>query len=176
MSSPYNTWNYNPPVGQPGATTVGGGGGATGFRDFKDAQRSGRVPSIPSAQYPDGYLGTIRSRREDRVLDAIKGKLNDRSYQRGVHKFEKIPNSDYFWPKDFNPNTGLQAQARGQRWTAPGDPVERLAHGGKNAITSPRELGQLAAKYGVSNYDPEARRETDPQFVASMRQHLPSWR
>ncbi|MDP9870412.1 MULTISPECIES: hypothetical protein [Streptosporangium] len=171
-------WSYLPPVDQPGApVTAGGGGGAgTGFRDLMDARRSGRVPGVPSAQYPDGYLGTVNSRREDRLLDAIKTKTNDRSYQRGVHKGEKTEASDYFWTKEFGPQSGLQAQAQGRRWTAKGSDIERLAHGGKHAFTSPEELGRLAAKYGVSAYDPAARRETDPNFAAQMRGHLPTWK
>ncbi|MGW0061423.1 hypothetical protein ACWDTT_16035 [Streptosporangium sandarakinum] len=176
MNSGYSSWSYQPPVGQPGAPVVGGGGTPQGARDSLDAKRMGRVPGVPSAQYPDGYLGTINSRREDRVLTAVQNRLTDRSYQRGVHKGEKAHADDYFWPKEFGPTTGLEHQARGKRWTAPGSDLDHLAHGGKNAITSPEQLGRLAAQYGVSAYDPAARRETDPNFAVIMRQHLPTWK
>ncbi|MFD9947203.1 MULTISPECIES: hypothetical protein [Nonomuraea] len=170
-------WSYNTFVAQPGGTTTGGGGGAgTGYRDLLDAKRSGRVPAIPSAQYPDGYLGTIASRREDRLLNSVKAKLNQRSYQRGVHKGERVAPADYFWTAEVNPQAGLQAQARGTKWTAKGDAVERLAHGGKNALVSPEELGRLAAQYGVQVTDPAARRESNPQFAEQMRRHLPTWK
>ncbi|GAA2321912.1 hypothetical protein GCM10010149_88760 [Nonomuraea roseoviolacea subsp. roseoviolacea] len=169
-------WAYNTPVPQPGnAQTVGGGGGGliSGPRDALDAKRMGRVPS---AEYPDGYLGTVNSRREDRVLNAVKQKINDRSYQRGVHKHERVDPSDYYWPGDFGPMSGLKAQAQGKRWTASGLPEERLAHGGKHAFTSPEELGRIAQKYGISAIDPAARAETDSEFAARMRGYLPAWR
>ncbi|MFI6495946.1 hypothetical protein [Nonomuraea typhae] len=170
-------WQYLPANNQPGAVATGGGGGwYTGARDQMDFKRMGYAAQIPSAQYPDGYLGTINSRREDRVLNALKQKLGDRSYQRGVHKGEKVDASEYFWPADFNPATGLEHQLRGKKWTAKGTPEERLAHGGKNAIASPQELGRLAEKYGVSAYDPAARKETDPNFAKHMRGYLPPWR
>lgn len=178
MAQQYLSWSYVPPVSQPGAPVQSGGGGGvgTGYRDLLDAKRSGYLPvidQVPSAQYPDGYLGTINTRREDRVLAAIQEKLSDRSYQRGVHKFTKLPAGDYVWPKEFGPMTGLEHQARGKRWTAKGSPVERLAHGGKYAIATPEELGRIASQYGV--VDPELRRETDPSFPARMRRYLPTW-
>lgn len=91
-------------------TTVGGGGS----RDALDAQRMG-VGRIPSAEWPDGYLGTIRSRRDDRLLDAVKDNLNRRSYQRGVHVGSRIDPGDYTWPTNMRPDRGLKAEARGQR-------------------------------------------------------------
>jgi hypothetical protein len=170
-------WQFNPPVGQPGSLVTGGGGGmVTGARDTLDAKRMGQYPDTPSSAYPSGYLGTISSRREDRVLNAVKNKINDRSYQRGVHKFERADPGDYYWPKEFGMTTGLEYQARGKRWTAKGSDVERLAHGGKNAFTSPEELGRIAKQYGVSAYDPAARAETDPNFAQQMRGYLPDWR
>lgn len=169
-------WQYNTPVPQPGALHGGGAFPTGSLRDVLDAKRSAQAPGIPSAAYPDGYLGTISSRREDRVLNAVKDKLNERSYQRGVHKGERAPAEDYFWPKDFNPMSGLERQASGKRWAPSGDPVEKLAHGGKNSVVTPSELGALAKKYGVSAYDPAARAETDPEFRQRMRQYLPTWR
>ena len=64
---------------------------------------------------PDGYLGTIRSRRDDRILDSVKSRLNQKAYQRGVHKGERIEPSQYFWPESFNDNMGLQRQARAKQ-------------------------------------------------------------
>lgn len=157
----------------PAATTVGGGGG---FRDLMDARRSGVYPTAPHSSYPDGYLGTIRTRRDDRLLRAVQERLTQRSYQRGVHKGEKVELSDYFWPPDFGPTTGLEYQERGRRWTAKGDPVERFAYGGRHLLTSPSELGELAKRYGVSAYRPESRAETDPAFAQYMRRYLPTWR
>lgn len=111
---------YLPPhgVGQPGAPVQGGGGSGNNslnplgrmpipFRDPVDAARSMMGARTPSAEYPDGYLGTIQSRREDRLLDSLKNNLNQRAYQRGVHKGEKINPDDYFWPGEFTPDDGL---------------------------------------------------------------------
>lgn len=113
----------------PGSSTVGGGGGSQGsrwarsssgagpepwYRDVLDAKR-GMHRRTPDAEYPDGYLGTIRSRRDDRLLDNLKDRQNRRSYSRGVHKGERVNPSDYFWPPEFGPQNGLVAQASGLR-------------------------------------------------------------
>jgi len=60
----------------------------------------------------DGYLGTIRSRRDDRLLDSIKNRVNQKSYQRGVHKGERIEPSMYFWPDAVNNQSGIQRQMK----------------------------------------------------------------
>lgn len=99
-----------------GYTVNGGGGGFTSpvSHDALDRMRIG-LGRTPSAEYPDGYLGTIRSRREDRLLDSLKNRLTQRSYQRGVHKGERIDQSDYFWPSAMQPDRGLRNEARGMR-------------------------------------------------------------
>ncbi len=100
-----------------GAYTVnGGGGGQTQVvsRSSLDAARMG-VGREPGAEYPNGYLGTIRSRRDDRLLDSLKNRQNQRSYQRGVHKGERIDQADYLYPPGLDPQRGLRAQARGKR-------------------------------------------------------------
>ena len=106
-------------IGQPGSTVQGGGAsGFNGnvqsltFRDPVDAARSMMGQRAPSAEYPDGYLGTIQSRREDRVLNTVKERLNERGYQRGVHKGERIDPSDYYWPSGYGPDSGTQRQSR----------------------------------------------------------------
>ena len=105
---------YLPPLGVgPGATVQGGGGSGMplAFRDPVDAARCMMGQRAPSAEYPDGYLGTIQSRRGDRLLDGLKNNLNQRAYQRGVHKGERIDPQDYFWPDEFGPDSGLARQA-----------------------------------------------------------------
>lgn len=99
-----------------GATAYGAGGygSAPVSHDKLDALRMG-VGRIPSAEYPDGYLGTMRTRREDRVLDSLKDRVNQRSYQRGVHKGERIDPSGYFYPPGFEPDRGLLAMAEGRK-------------------------------------------------------------
>lgn len=88
-----------------------GGQGVPVARGELDAIRIG-TGRVPSAEYPDGYLGTIRSRRDDRLLDSIKSRVGEKSYQRGVHKGERIEPSMYFWPSEFNDKMGLKRQGR----------------------------------------------------------------
>lgn len=91
-----------------------GGYGGPVARGELDAIRIG-TGRVPSAEYPDGYLGTIRSRRDDRLLDSIKNRVGQKSYQRGVHKGERIEGSAYFWTPEFNDMMGIKRQMRGQR-------------------------------------------------------------
>ena len=102
-----------------GANTAYGAGGTPVARDGLDAARMGSsVGRVPSAEYPDGYLGTINSRRSDRLLDSLKNRENQRSYQRGVHKGERIDPGDYLWPSELQPDRGLRNEMKGVR-TAP---------------------------------------------------------
>ena len=52
-------------AGMAGTYTNYGGGGTPVARSELDFLRLG-VGRAPQAEYPDGYLGTIRSRRDDR--------------------------------------------------------------------------------------------------------------
>jgi hypothetical protein len=88
-----------------------GGYGVPVARSDLDAIRIG-TGRVPSAEYPDGYLGTIRSRRDDRLLDSIKSRVGQKSYQRGVHKGERIEASSYYWSPEFNDQMGIQRQMR----------------------------------------------------------------
>lgn len=124
MSSSRPQWMFNPPMGaaMPGAPVqVGAGGGFNGgaqamsFRDPLDAARAGMGRNrIPSAEYPDGYLGNLKSRREDRLLQGIKDIVNKRAYTRGVHAGEKIEPDDYILPPEFAWDSGLRRQAQGR--------------------------------------------------------------
>ncbi|MEU1816048.1 hypothetical protein ABZ543_12755 [Streptomyces roseifaciens] len=119
--------SYNPPyqLGTAGGMTyVGGSGGflLQGARDILDARRLMETGHIPSAEYPDGYLGTIGqgTKRQDRLLMNIGNRATQRSYQRGVHKGERIDPADYYWTNDVNPTAALEAQAQGRKWTQRG--------------------------------------------------------
>lgn len=169
----YGHWSYLPPVNQPGAPAVGAGG--DGYRDVMDRKRAGLYPDTPTSAYPDGYLGTINSRRGDRLFDAVRRIGADKSYARGVHKGERMDPESYFWPKDFHPQIGLDYQAAGKKWTATGEGPQVLAHGGKHALTSPGQLSEYARKNGGVT-DPQALRETDPKYAEKMRPFLPTWR
>ena len=118
--------------GGPGAPATSGmaypgGTQVVGPRDPLDGLRMGG--KTPEAQWPDGYLGTIRSRREDRLLDAVKSKIGDRSYQRGVHKGLQVEARDYFWPAELQPDRGLRMQAMGVRNAPIQTTTEQILYG-----------------------------------------------
>jgi hypothetical protein len=170
-------WQFLSPMGvpQPGAPVHGGGGGKTlaGYRDMLDAKRAAVAPRTPNAEYPDGYLGTVNSRREDRLLNAVQTRLTERNYQRGVHKGEKMGHDSYFWPAEFNPNSGLQAQAQGgPRWGPVGSTAaEQINHMGKNHMIPPEQMSRVAAQYNVKEVLP-----VDPVRQERMTRLLPTWR
>lgn len=163
-------------VGQPGAPAQGGGGGSGAgwptlrhmapgeipepfFRDDMDFQRS-MYRRVPQAEYPDGYLGTIRTRRDDRLLKDVQRRLNQRSYQRGVHKGERIDPGDYFWPPEFNPSSGLEAEAQGRRFA----PVEALY---PRAAVTERQMVPRGSQSLI---------EVSPERQEQLRRLAPSWR
>jgi hypothetical protein len=129
-----------------GGNIVGHGTALPSAISELDSQRLG-IGRTPQAEYPDGYLGTIRSRRDDRVLDAAKSRVNQRSYQRGVHKGERIDQSDYYYPVQLQPDRGLRNQARGMRTTFVEQltPPPKLVNDGKAQIEA-NEPGRINAK------------------------------
>lgn len=108
--SPQQNWQSIGGNGLSGYNNMGGQGVPVA-RGELDAIRIG-TGRVPSAEYPDGYLGTIRSRRDDRLLDSIKNRVGQKSYQRGVHKGERIEPSAYYWPMDFNAQMGIKRQMK----------------------------------------------------------------
>jgi hypothetical protein len=113
MPQSHQNWQYLGASGYIGAyTTTGGGGTPVVPRSSMDFARMG-VGRAPQAEYPDGYLGSIRSRRDDKgkpyatsdtVLDSLKARQNQRAYQRGVHKGERIDPGSYMWPEGLEPD------------------------------------------------------------------------
>jgi hypothetical protein len=104
--------------GMYGTYTNYGGGGVAVARSEMDFLRMG-VGREPSAEYPDGYLGTIRSRRDDRgrpnsvseqVLQGLKVRQTQRGYQRGVHRGERIDQNDYYLPTNLTADRGIKRQ------------------------------------------------------------------
>lgn len=171
-----NNVSYNPPVGQQGSVTQYGGGGGTpisGFRSILDARLAAATGKTPEAQYPDGYLGSVIDRRQDKLLQTVRN--NARSYTRGVHKGSRISTTDYFWPDDLTPYSSLERRLAGdnKRYAAQGNPIERLVHGGK-FITN-EQAKQLAQELNIA-YDPQVAGNIDPnvkKFHSSV--NLPGW-
>ena len=108
--SPQQNWQSIGAGGLSGYNNMGGQGTPVARGDL-DAIRIG-TGRVPSAEYPDGYLGTIRSRRDDRLLDSIKSRVNQKAYQRGVHKGERIEPNAYYWSMDFNDQMGIKRQMK----------------------------------------------------------------
>lgn len=121
MPNSHQNWQYLGASGYIGAyTTTGGGGTPVVPRSDMDYLRLG-VGRAPQAEYPDGYLGTIRTRRDDKgkpysvsdsVLDSLKSRQNQRGYQRGVHKGERIDTGEYMWPEGLEPDRRLKARPK----------------------------------------------------------------
>lgn len=113
MPSAHQNWQYLGASGYIGSyATTGGGGTPVVPRSDMDYLRLG-VGKAPQAEYPDGYLGSIRSRRDDKgkpyatsdtVLDSLKARQTQRGYQRGVHKGERIDPGEYMWPAGLQPD------------------------------------------------------------------------
>jgi hypothetical protein len=187
-----NWWVDSFPASVPGGTTYGGGGGygstdALTARDPLDAKRMA-AGFAPGASYPDGYLGNITDRHEDKVLGALQTRLSSStSYQRGVHKGEIAGPQAYFWNEDMDPQMGLARQAEAipadveggvvfmtPKFTPTGNPVEMLAHDGVIPTLPAREQERRARAMGVDTaMNPVT--VTDPSRAARMQQDLPRW-
>lgn len=110
-----------------GTYTNYGGGGVPVARGELDYLRMG-VGREPSAEYPDGYLGTIRTRRDDRgrpnsvseqVMNGLKIRQTQRGYQRGVHRGERIDPQDYYLPNNLTADRGIKRQMAAAKKGAP---------------------------------------------------------
>ena len=149
-----------------------GGAGTPVAHDTMDALRIG-VGRVPSAEYPDGYLGTIRSRRDDRLLDSIKSRVNQKSYQRGVHKGERIEPSMYFWPQEFNADMGIARQMRAQVDSSSGATVYRTARFAPQTHLTP---APHLVNDGKSNMVSDAPGEIDVRRQNMLAYLKPAWR
>lgn len=165
-------WVTSFPAAVPGSAVQGGGGYGTDvltYRNPLDAARSA-AGVAPGSSYPDGYLGTITGRRQDRLTSDTTGRLTERNYLRGVHKGDIVGRDAYYWTADVNPGAGIERQALAvpadvegglvqlaPRAAPSGEPTEILAHGGKTAMMDdPADLA-------------------DPARAARMSRMLPPW-
>lgn len=178
--------SYAPPmnVPLPGAASVYGQGGGyliTGARDISDARRMMAVGYVPTAEYPDGYLGTLNSRREDRLLNNVANRATQRSYQRGVHKGERIDPADYYWTEQVNPSIALRYEARGKKWTQSGSFIgSKLVDDGKNlgmpGVTTPERFAETTMiPYAQQMEPPSVAGDNEQRRTQQMRRFLPEW-
>lgn len=117
--SPNQNWQSLGAGGLNGYNNQGDHGGPS-VRSNLDFKRIG-VGRVPSAEYPDGYLGSLTTRRrDDRLLDSLKNNLNKKAYQRGVHKGERVDAAQYYWPQELQPTRGISRQLKSQMDTSRG--------------------------------------------------------
>jgi hypothetical protein len=179
--------NFPGGVGQPSAPAYGGGStDMMAARDPLDAKRQA-AGFAPGASYPDGYLGTITSRQEDKTLAVLQGRLTSTSYQRGVHAGSLQPQRAYFWSSELSPTSGLERQSEAVLtpsegaavWATPkfapsGDPVEMISSDSSLANAGARELERALRERGG---DPAKNPVTqvNPSRAAQMSRMLPPW-
>jgi len=163
--------------GMYGTNTSYGGGGVPVARSELDFLRLG-VGRAPQAEYPDGYLGTIRSRRDDRgrstgtsdnVLNALKVRIGQRSYQRGVHRGERIDVQDYYYPEGLENSRGISRQMRGKRVGS----TIRTKRNVEDAMAAPAPHLPNDGKANMRSTSPMALDKRRVDQVARMR---PAWR
>jgi hypothetical protein len=133
--SPQQNWQSLGAGGFYGYNNQGGQGTPVARGDL-DAIRIG-TGRVPSAEYPDGYLGTIRSRRDDRLLDSVKSRIGQKAYQRGVHKGERIEPNAYYWPMEFNDQQGIQRQMKAKQVNVNGVMVYQIPRSAPNIMLTP---------------------------------------
>jgi len=168
---------------------LGGGGDPAAVDLGTGAARLDKIRmgagQLPDAQYPDGYLGNYRSKQEGK----LQQRMNDRSYQRGVHKFVKMTPDEYRWPSDFNPDAGIVNQARTaqamgdgtiqtRRFGSTGDVTERYRgymQGGP--MVTDRDMADLYRKYGINGVTGQGTDSVDPARRAVVSKMAPglSW-
>jgi hypothetical protein len=149
-----------------------GGAGTPIARDEMDASRIG-VGRVPSAEYPDGYLGTMRSRRDDRLLDSIKSRVNQKAYQRGVHKGERIEPSMYFYPEGLGLMTGIERQMSAVMDTSSGVRVWRTVRNAPQVQFTP---APHLVNDGKSNIQADAPGQIDERRKAMLAYLRPAFR
>jgi hypothetical protein len=149
-----------------------GGAGTPVARDTLDSLRIG-VGRVPSAEYPDGYLGTIRSRRDDRLLDSIKNRVNQKAYQRGVHKGERIEPSMYYWPEQVHPMMGIERQMKARQVNINGGVVYQSERNAPQISLTP---APHLVNDGKANTQANQPGTIDERRKAMMAYLKPAWR
>lgn len=139
------------------------------------------VGRAPQAEYPDGYLGTIRTRRDDKgkpysvsdtVLDSLKNRQNQRGYQRGVHRGERIDPAQYLWPDNLQPDRRLKE--RNYKLADVDGGVVYMAK--RNAPKQELAPAPHLVNDGKSNISSNVPAEFNPRTGANFRHLSPTWK
>ena len=128
----------------------------------------------PEATYPDGYLGTINTRRGDRLLDSLKKRQTNRPNTRGIHKGERIDAHDYQWPAEFHPFSGLEAEAAGVKFVSPalGEFLEGERYPADHKGVGPRSV-PIGQRYVWTGGGP--RPAANPDRIPVLQSQAPPW-
>ena len=127
---------------------------------------------------PDGYLGTIRSRRDDKgrssstsdtVLNALKVRVGQRTYQRGVHRGERIDIQDYYYPEGLDNMRGIARQMKGRK----DGNVTRVKRNVEDAMAAPAPHLPNDGKANMRSTSPMS---LDKHRVDQMARMRPGWR
>ena len=154
-----NWGQTDPATGMPGQLSMGP---APTFRDAKDRQLQAFGESN-LVNYPDGLLGTITDRRQDKLGTT---RSNTRSYAKGVHKGERVNPGDYIWPDEFNPMTGLEYEAAGLKYACNGAAPVVLTNDGK---AGPRGIP-------ANNFERPTYEIVNEQRRSMLKTMVPQWR
>ena len=126
----------------------------------------------PEATHPDGYLGTINTRRQDRLLDGLKQRQANRPYSRGIHKGERMDGRDYFWPPEFDKWSALKAEHEGFKFSTPGVGMElQYERYPTDRKVGPKRVPTGGQSDGTVQWGPRQQ----PDRAAVLRQLAPSW-
>lgn len=174
----FNQW-YEPSAGYPGGNapfrSADTGGPQPVFRDQLDATRS-MFRRTPDAEYPDGYAGTVNTKRQDRLRHSGSVRQDNKPYSRGVHKGERLNESDYFWPAEMQPYDGLEAQRVGTKWVPPGLLMEvgaiPTSQYGETPVSMARVGTKGVPRGGTVNW---SQKGADPDRRAKLSGMLPPW-
>lgn len=128
----------------------------------------------PEATFPDGYLGTINTRRGDRLMNNLKARQQNRPNTRGIHKGERIDTKDYAWPAEFNEWSGLEAEAAGVKFVSPGltDLLPGERYPTDRAGVGPRSV-PIGNRYVWTGGGPVPPR--NPDRIPTLQSQAPPW-
>jgi hypothetical protein len=147
------------------------------FHDPLDAMRS-MHRRTPDSEFPDGYLGTIQTKRADRLRAGLQQRQDNKPYSRGVHKGERLDGRDYFWPPEMQPTDGIAAQLQGRKYVPPGvlmeagiTPTRQMAQPNDASLARVGARGVPGARNGMVQWE----QTEDPERLDQLRKLAPPW-
>jgi hypothetical protein len=103
------------------------------------------------------------------VLDGLKVRVGQRSYQRGVHRGERIDVQDYYYPEGLENTRGI---ARQMKAVKDGN-VYRVQRGVENAMAAPAPHLPNDGKANMRSTSPMS---LDKRRVDQMARMRPAWK